>query len=84
MDFDEQNNFGFPVTLSAPGQLNVTEKRIDSPLASSLKACTGARMHARGLANTNVELAVIVFSPYCTQMFAARPDAPLPSSSTVH
>jgi hypothetical protein len=84
MEFDEQGNSGFPVTLSAPGQLNVTEKRIDSPLASSLEACTSARMHAPGLARTNVDSAVMVLSPYCTQMLAVRSAAPLPSSSTIH
>ena len=84
MEFDEQSNSGFPVTLGAPGQSNVTEERIDSPLACSLEACTVARVHAPGLAKANVDSAVMIFSLYCTQMLSARPDAPLRSSSTIH
>lgn len=84
MKSDEESNSGFPVALSAPGQLNVPEEGIDNPLSSSLEACTGLRMHATRLAKTNVDSAVMVFGLHCTRTLVARSAVPLPSSSTIH
>ena len=80
MEFDEQSNSGFPVALSAPGQLDVREKGIDSPPAPSL----GLRMYAPRVAKTNVDWAVMIFCGHCTQTLASRSAAPPPSSSTIH
>jgi hypothetical protein len=80
MEFDEHSNFGFPVALSAPGQLDVMEKGIDSPPAPSL----GLRMYAPGVAETNVDWAVMIFCLHCTQTLASRSAAAPPSSSTIH
>jgi hypothetical protein len=84
MDFDEQGDSGFPVALSAPARLDVTERDIDGPLTSSSTPRTEARMQAPGRARTDVDWAVMVFSLHWTQTLAARSAAPPSSSSTIH
>jgi hypothetical protein len=77
MEFDEQSNSGLPVALSAPGQLDAREKRIDSPPAPSL----GLRMYAPRVAKTNVDWAVMIFCLHCTQTLTSRSAAAPP---TIH
>jgi hypothetical protein len=80
MEFDEQSNSGFPVALSAPGQLDAREKGIDNRPALSL----GLRMYAPGVAKTKVDWAVMIFGRHCMQTLASRSAAPPPSSSAIH
>lgn len=88
MDLDEQSNSGFPVALSAPGPLEATEKGAESPLALSLEACTGSRMHAPRMhapnrARPDVDWAVVVLSLRCAEALDVYP-APLSPSNTTH
>jgi hypothetical protein len=84
MVFDEQSNSGFPVARSAPGQLDVREKRIDSLPISSLEVRTNLRTYAPDIAKTDVDWAVRIFGWHCTQTLASGSIALPPSSSTIH
>jgi hypothetical protein len=84
MDFDEHSNSEFPVALNAPRRFNETENGIDGSLASSLEACTSARLLAPGHAKIKVNLAAMVFGLKCMQARAASSAAPLPSPSTIN
>jgi hypothetical protein len=84
MEIDKYSDSGVLIALSEPGQLHVPEKGIDRSLASALEPHVGARLYAPGRAKTNIDWAVMIFSPHCAQPLATCSPVPLPPSSALH